>query len=120
MNTTILTAVAALVIGLGAGYVIADGKTSVATHVMPDGSSMKNAMAEMTGELEGKTGDEFDKAFIQEMVTHHEGAVAMAEMALEHATHSEIKDMAQDIISAQMREITTMRAWLQAWYGVQP
>ncbi len=89
------------------------------THVMPDGSSMSDTMGGMLAGLEGKAGDAFDKAFITEMIVHHKGAVAMAEQALRQAGHAEIKKMAQDIISAQTREIAVMRGWLQSWYGAQ-
>jgi uncharacterized protein (DUF305 family) len=105
-------------IGLGGGYLIA-GNRPAASHVMPDESSISNTMSDMTSGLQGKTGDDFDKAFIQEMIIHHEGAVAMAQQALQQARHSEIKVMAQDIIDAQTREITTMRGWLRSWYGIQ-
>lgn len=86
---------------------------------MPDGSVMSNTMADMTAGLDGKTGDDFDRAFIEEMIVHHEGAVAMAEQALLSAKHAEIKTMAQEIVSAQTREIDTMRSWLRSWFGVQ-
>ncbi len=119
MNTTVIAAVVALIIGFGGGYVVTDKKTPTVGHEMSDGSTMSDAMADMTAALEGKTGDEFDKSFITEMITHHEGAVAMAEQALLQAKHTEIKKMAQDIIDAQTREITTMRGWLQSWYGSQ-
>ncbi|MCE9644127.1 DUF305 domain-containing protein [Candidatus Parcubacteria bacterium] len=119
MNSTLITGIIALIIGFGGGYLVADNTAPATSHVMPDGSSMADAMAGMTSELEGKTGDDFDKAFIQEMIVHHEGAVAMALQALQQAKHSEIKAMAQDIIDAQTREITTMREWLWSWYSIQ-
>lgn len=118
MNTTITAALTALIIGFGGGYYIAGSNAPASNmHAMPDGSMMSNSMADMTAGLQGKTGDEFDRAFIEEMIVHHEGAVAMAQQALQSAKHDEIKQMAQDIISAQTGEITTMRGWLQAWYG---
>ena len=119
MNSTLTAVVIALIVGFSGGYSIADNKTSSASHVMPDGSMMSDTMAGMTSGLEGKTGDEFDKTFIQEMIVHHEGAVAMAKQALQQAKHSEIKTMAQNIIDAQTQEITTMREWFQSWYGDQ-
>jgi len=120
MNTTITAALVALLIGLGGGYILAGRITpTTSTHVMSDGSTMSSTMAGMTAGLEGKTGDEFDKAFIEEMIVHHEGAVAMAQQALRLAKHDEIKQMANDIITAQTREITTMRGWLQSWYGAE-
>ena len=47
--------------------------------------------------------------FAQMMITHHGGAIAMAELAADNAEHDELKDLAQQIISAQEREIEVMR-----------
>lgn len=112
-----------LLVGAGVGYAIASTRVGTpatnSTYVMSDGSTMSDAMSGMTAGLAGKTRDEFDRAFINEMIVHHEGAVAMAEQALRLAKHDEIKQMAQEIIAAQTREINTMRGWLQSWYGVR-
>jgi uncharacterized protein (DUF305 family) len=62
----------------------------------------------------------FDLAFITMMMPHHESAVAMARVALQHATHQEIKDLARAIIDAQQREIAGMMRWRAAWYGGTP
>ena len=92
-------------------------------HRMPDGTMMSGSMdmatmmASMNANLEGKTGDAFDKAFITEMVMHHEGAVEMAELALTNAKRQEIKDLAKAIITAQNTEISQMKAWASAWYS---
>lgn len=95
-------------------------------HEMPDGSmmtgeaevmNMSDMMSSMNKNLEGKTGDEFDMAFISEMILHHEGAVEMAELALTNAGHQEIKDLAQVIISAQNKEISDMKAWQTTWFN---
>ncbi len=87
-------------------------------HMMDDGDMDMNSMMEgMTSDLVGKTGDDFDKAFIKGMVVHHEGAVDMAELALKNAKHKEIKDMAGEIIKAQTSEISQMKEWLKVWYG---
>lgn len=80
-------------------------------------SNTQGTMQDMMGGLDGKTGDEFDKAFISEMIVHHEGAVTMAEAALQNAKHPEIKKMAQDIIVTQTKEITQMKDWFEMWYG---
>ena len=42
------------------------------------------------------------------MVDHHEGAIAMAELALDRADHPEIRTLAQAIIDAQQTEIEAM------------
>ena len=82
-----------------------------------NGMGMNGAMDSMMAGLSGKTGDAFDKAFIEEMIMHHEGAVAMAQAALKNAKHPEIKIMANAIISAQTSEINQMKGWLKDWYG---
>ncbi len=95
-------------------------------HMMPDGSMMSNSgmnmtsmMADMNATLKGKTGDEFDKAFLSEMIVHHQGAIDMAELALTSAKHQEVKDLASAIIKAQTSEIAQMKAWQNSWYGVK-
>lgn len=73
------------------------------------------SMSEMTGQLKNKTGDDFDKAFIEMMITHHEGAVDMAELIPSRAKHDEIKKLGEAIISAQTTEISDMKQWQQDW-----
>jgi uncharacterized protein (DUF305 family) len=72
-------------------------------------------MEDMTHALDGKTGEEFDKEFLIQMIPHHQGAVEMAELALENAEHQEIKDMAQSIIDSQNQEIKMMQDWQEMW-----
>lgn len=47
--------------------------------------------------------------FAQLMVTHHQGAIAMAKLAEDKADHAELKELAEAIIGAQEREIAVMR-----------
>jgi uncharacterized protein (DUF305 family) len=58
-----------------------------------------------------------DKAFIDAMVPHHQGAVEMAEVALENAEHEEIRSLAEDIVSAQEAEIEELKAIKQREFG---
>lgn len=136
MKNTIIASVTALVIGFFLGHVVIT-KTPVTNHqstsmsggvqhTMPDGTvmggnnnSMSGMMASMMVGLQGKTGDDFDKAFLSEMVMHHEGAVDMAEEALKSARHQEIKNLSNAIITAQKKEIADMKAWYKAWYGTE-
>ena len=59
----------------------------------------------------------FDKAFIDAMIPHHEGAIAMSRRALRQAKRPEIKQLAKEIISSQQEEINQMKRWRSAWYG---
>jgi uncharacterized protein (DUF305 family) len=55
-----------------------------------------------------ESADPFDKAFIDMMVPHHEGAVTMAEAELEGGKDPELRRLAEAIIEAQEREIEEM------------
>ena len=59
----------------------------------------------------------FDQQFIDMMVPHHMGAVAMAQIALTRAEHPELKTLANNIIASQNTEIGQMKQWRKAWYG---
>ena len=50
-----------------------------------------------------------DRAFIAAMIPHHEGAIEMAEMALERGESDFVKSLAQEIIKAQKTEIDTLK-----------
>jgi len=58
----------------------------------------------------------FDEAFIDAMIPHHQSAIEMAQVALENSDNPKIKELAQNIISAQQREIEQMTQWRQQWY----
>jgi uncharacterized protein (DUF305 family) len=79
-------------------------------------NNMSGAMQGMMSGLNNKTGDVFDKAFLSEMIAHHQGAIDMANAALKNAKHQEIKDLANAIISAQTKEINQMKEWQVTWY----
>lgn len=62
----------------------------------------------------------FDAQFIDGMIMHHQGAIAMAQQALDNAEHAEVRQMAEGIISAQEAEIGQMEGWRAAWYPDLP
>lgn len=61
--------------------------------------------------------DPFDRAFIDMMVPHHQAAVRMARAVLADTDDAEVKRLANDIITAQSREIRQMNEWREQWYG---
>jgi uncharacterized protein (DUF305 family) len=95
-------------------------------HTMNDGSkmagsmhhemSMDTMMQDMKNSLKGKEGDEFDKEFLKQMIVHHEGAVLMAEDVLISSKRPELIKLANDIISAQKKEIDMMKDWQINWF----
>lgn len=59
---------------------------------------------------------DFDKAFIEEMIPHHQMAVMMANMLKRGTQRPEMEQLADDIITAQTKEIEQMRQWYDTWY----
>jgi uncharacterized protein (DUF305 family) len=88
---------------------------SKAGNMMPMSSDRRNSMM-MNMEL-GSADDQFDLRFINAMIPHHEGAIAMAKDALSKSTRPEIKRLANDIVSSQQTEIAQMQQWRKAWYN---
>lgn len=77
-------------------------------------------MAQMEGmlsdeelqQLSDAPGPEAAELFLNQMIAHHEGAVAMAEDQVENGTYPPAVDLAQTIIDTQQQEIDTMRQLL--------
>jgi uncharacterized protein (DUF305 family) len=61
--------------------------------------------------------DELDKIFLVDMIVHHQGAVDMAKLLQKGTKRPELQKMANDIITAQTKEITMMQTWLKEWFG---
>ncbi len=78
-----------------------------------DESMMGMSMDDMALE----TANPFDKAFVDMMVPHHQGAIRMARIELSKGASPEAKKLASAIIAAQTREIGEMNSWRMTWYG---
>jgi uncharacterized protein (DUF305 family) len=100
-----------LVIGLVLGFTFQNGRMgtvfggSVATNTRASGSMM---------------GQNTDQSFIENMIPHHEGAIAMAKLALTRSKRIEIITLSNNIIAAQEKEITDMKTWYEQWFGTLP
>ena len=58
-----------------------------------------------------------DQRFIVMMIPHHEGAIAMADLALNRAKRPEIRELAKRIKASQSQENAQMRTWYRQWFG---
>jgi uncharacterized protein (DUF305 family) len=134
MNSkTLLTALIALVIGLALGWIAAPKMGGMMNHEMGQMGSMDHSMMDMstpkgdqgpssmayakanadmhTGMAIEFTGNS-DIDFAKGMIPHHQGAVAMAKIQLEHGKDPDMRKLAEDIIKAQDVEIKFMTDWL--------
>jgi uncharacterized protein (DUF305 family) len=87
-----------------ADHAVATGPTEADRAFAASEAEMHRLMAEASGAT-------LDQSYIAKMIAHHQGAVAMAEVALRDSRDPEVRRMAQAVVEAQTREIAEMRAW---------
>jgi uncharacterized protein (DUF305 family)/predicted small secreted protein len=94
-----------------------DGRMAGMDHSNMGHDSMSTSSGGMAREMIMENGRYSDRAFIDAMVPHHQGAVDMAEVALENADHEELRSLAEDIVSAQDAEIEELTVIKQQEFG---
>lgn len=117
MNST-LSGLGGIVLGLIIGALFAP--YLYGSSMMGNGWGMMNQWNMMSARGGMGVSQNIDRHFIEQMIPHHEGAIAMAELALERSTRQEVRGLAEDIIEAQTQEIANMTAWYKMWYGSTP
>src|ERR671921_2262850 len=71
----------------------------------------------MARQMVMRNGEYSDRAFIDAMVPHHQGAIAMAKVALKNAEHEEIIQLSRNIISTQQDEIKELKSIKMEEFG---
>jgi uncharacterized protein (DUF305 family) len=57
-------------------------------------------------------GSDFDAAWLEAMIAHHEGAIQMSQDALENGLNTDVRALSELIIAGQQAEIDEMRTLL--------
>ena len=116
MNNKITFGIGGVVIGL----VLATLFTSAVFPYRNGGFGMmgwrNNSVSNQVVTVNNQVANNIDRHFIEQMIPHHEGAVAMAKLALEKSKRAEIKTLATAIIEGQTKEIQDMTGWYKDWF----
>jgi len=80
---------------------------------MGGGGSMGMMSSEDMGRLEEASGAEFDRMFLEMMIEHHRGAIAMAREVQVDGSHPDVLALAADVVSDQEAEVDEMEQLLE-------
>lgn len=133
-RTAILAALSGLVIGVPAGYMATaivgrpspvqspmrhDAMTGMASGHGDSEATMafRRASARMHADMGADYSGDVDLDFVRGMVPHHQGAVDMARIELEHGTDPVMRDLARRVVDTQQAEIAVMRQWMASRPG---
>lgn len=114
-----------LLVALLAFTLLAPGVATADSHSMQmDGDmsgmgsgGMMQMMDGALSDLETLEGEEFEVAYVNQIIPHHEGALEMAQAVVDRAPNGEVRDAAARIIEDQQREIEELTTFLQDKYG---
>ena len=79
----------------------------------PATKAYREVNAKMHKDMDIRFTNDADADFIRGMIPHHQGAIDMAKVVLQHGKDEQTKKLAADIIREQEREIAEMREWLK-------
>ncbi len=80
-------------------------------------SAQEAGMNHMDGASTIRGKQPFDRAFVDEMVPHHEGATKMAEAVLAETEDPQLRNLGEGIIAAQRKEVAEMKRFREREYG---
>ena len=100
---TVGLVVVGAVLGIGYGY-----------YLTPE---YQVSMYERNNMSLGQADRTFDLRYINAMISHHRGAMLLAEQLLKSTARPEMKELAQNILKDEPVAIAELYAWKESWYG---
>ena len=111
----ITTALSILLAGpLAAQEMKGHDHSAMQTGGSPSTKGFEDANAKMHKDMAIDYSGDPDVDFVRSMIPHHQGAIDMARVELEHGKDPELRKLAEAVIKAQEAEIADMQAWLKA------
>ncbi len=95
--------VVGVILGVAFGY-----------YITPD---YKVSMYEKNNMSLGQADRTFDLRYVNAMISHHRGAMLLAEQLDKNTTRPEMKTLSQNILNDEPKAIAELYSWKKDWYG---
>ena len=120
MNKRIVIGIVGITVFVGTAYYLVAsnspkqiGQTMTYEETAPENTSTE----EGAHSIQATNNAAAERAFIEHMIPHHQEAVDTSKQVVALGSNAEAKKVAQDIITAQEKEIADMKSWYTSWYG---
>ena len=90
-----------------------DGQRMQAMPNDPASQAYMQGMQKMNRDMHKPMIGDADQDFARMMVAHHQGAIDMARVQLQHGSDPTLKAMAQKVVDDQTREIQQLQDWMK-------
>lgn len=86
-----------------------------ASNLSKESTALSNQSNDLNAMYASMKGESFDKAYLTDMIAHHQGALNMASQAKSSTANPNILSIADSIITSQTDEVRQMMQWQQEW-----